>query len=57
MGKVIDFEKSETKADTQELLHNYRLLDKRGKHEVHMAIYLQLDRMHNEHNTNKETNY
>lgn len=49
MGTVTNFEKSIVKTDERELLDNYRMLDKRGKHEVQLAAYLQFERVCNEY--------
>lgn len=49
MRTVTNFERNTVTTEERELLDNYRVLDKRGKHEVQMAAYLQLERICNEY--------
>lgn len=49
MKTVTNFEKITITVDEQELLDNYRVLDKRGKHEVQLTTYLHLERVRNEY--------
>lgn len=49
MRTVTNFDKNTVTTEERELLENYRVLDKRGKHEVQMAAYLQLERVCDEY--------
>ncbi len=50
MGKITNSEKNTITIDEQELLDNYRVLDKWGKHEVQeMIAYQQFKRVRNEY--------
>lgn len=49
MKKTMDNEKCTIPVDEQELMELYRILDSRGKHEVQLTAYMQLERMCDEY--------